>query len=127
MKEREVKGKVEALGLPARREMTPGVRSRGKRQRTNSSYASEIFKGNKKYVGERMRRGERTRARLSSFSYVGEEVVVVLCGEDCCRFVLREETTRKRMMSSVLGFSDSGRMTRSGTGVWEWFTSDVVV
>lgn len=41
----------------------------------------------------------------------------MLCGEDCCRFILHEETTRKRMMSSVLGLSDSGRMTRSGTGV----------
>lgn len=50
VKEREVKGKVEALGLPARREMTPGVRSRGKRPRTNSSHASEIFKGNEEYV-----------------------------------------------------------------------------
>lgn len=49
--EREVKGKVEALGLPASREMTPGVRSRGKRPRTNDSHAPEIFKGNKKYVG----------------------------------------------------------------------------
>lgn len=32
--EREVKGNVEALGFPARREMTPGVCSRGKRPRT---------------------------------------------------------------------------------------------
>lgn len=51
VKEREVKGKVEALGLPARREMTPGVRSRGKRPRTNIRYASEMLKGIEKYVG----------------------------------------------------------------------------
>lgn len=40
VKEREVKGKVEALGLPARREMTPGVRSRGKRPRTDDSHCT---------------------------------------------------------------------------------------
>lgn len=66
-----------------------------------------------------MRRDERTRARLPSFGYIREEVIIMLYGEDCGRFVLQEETARKRTISSVLGLSDSGRMTRSGTGVWE--------
>jgi hypothetical protein len=68
VKLKEVKGNVDALGLPASREMTPGVFSRGKSPRTvHNNRQLDLIK----------RRTGRTRTRLPFLRVDRQELIVI--------------------------------------------------